>query len=278
LGIHHEFEASNLNTLENYDFSLYFWSTYTHANGNDLSLICNEENLSNLSCIPTISGLKRPRDVYDYRVENLCKIVQKMVGKEDTDLLPCVQFPSWLDKIGMRYKFYISECLRYLKLEIPEYRPTVISWLSDTPLEIIMRYRKEIDEFSQSTRWLNGKKEWVQLSSLVAISRNSKSLYDYFHANGSVCLLPELNIEQFNLLCNEILKATGEIKYKVMFNELSKRKDIALVIMSEYKRIAPLLFKWIDASCENDAITDAWQSLPIDKKLEYLDRYKGEEK
>ena len=230
LGIHHEFEVSNLNTLENYDFSLYFWSTYTHANGNDLSLICNEENLSNLSCIPTISGLKRPRDVYDYRVENLCKIVQKMVGKEDTDLLPCVQFPSWLDKIGMRYKFYISECLRYLKLEIPEYRPTVISWLSDTPLEIIMRYRKEIDEFSQSTRWLNGKKEWVQLSSLVAISRNSKSLYDYFHANGSVCLLPELNIEQFNLLCNEILKV------KILTDaDFSKKHDEEAVLDGQAK-------------------------------------------
>lgn len=207
LGIHHEFDESNFNTLGNYDFSLYFWSTYTHKNGIDLSQICNVENLSKLSCIPTIDKtVKRPKDVYDYRSDTLCKIVQKLVRNEDTNLLPCVQFPSWLDKIGMRSKLSTLDCLKYLKLEIPEYRETVITWLSETPLDVIMRYQEEFIEFSQSTKWLNGKKEWVQLSSLVAISRSSKSLYDYFHANGSVCYLPKLTDEQFNLLCKEILK------------------------------------------------------------------------
>lgn len=207
LGIHHEFDESNFNTLGNYDFSLYFWSTYTHKNGIDLSQICNVENLSKLSCIPTIDKtVKRPKDVYDYRSDTLCKIVQKLVRNEDTNLLPCVQFPSWLDKIGMRSKLSTLDCLMYLKLEIPEYRETVITWLSETPLDVIMRYQEEFIEFSQSTKWLNGKKEWVQLSSLVAISRSSKSLYDYFHANGSVCYLPKLTDEQFNLLCKEILK------------------------------------------------------------------------
>ena len=230
LSVHHDFDQSNLNTLENLEFSQYFWNTFTHEKGNDLSHLCNEDNLSKLSCIPTIKGLKRPKDVYDYRNETLCKIVQKMVGNESTDLLPCVQFPSWLDKIGMRHKLHILDCLKYLKLEILDNRTKVITWLSETPLEVVMKYQDEITEFSQSTRWLNGKREWVQLSSLVAISRNSKSLYDYFHANGSVCLIPELTIEQFSLLCKEILKV------KILTDaDFSKEHDEGAVLDKQAK-------------------------------------------
>ena len=80
-------------------------------------------------------------------------------------------------------------------------------------------------------------------------------------------------------LSEEIVTATGEIEYKKMFKRKpNSRKEIALFIMSNYKRIAPLLFKYLDAKCKIEAIADTWKSLSIDKKLEYLDRYKGEEK
>lgn len=80
-------------------------------------------------------------------------------------------------------------------------------------------------------------------------------------------------------MSEEIVKAIGEIEYKKMFKRKpNSRKDIALFIMSEYKRIAPLLFKWLDANCKIEAIVDTWKSFPVDKKIEYLDRYKGEVK
>lgn len=79
----------------------------------------------------------------------------------------------------------------------------------------------------------------------------------------------------------ESVKAISEISYK-KFVDKASRKDLALLITSKYKRIAPLLFKWLDADLDADYICetldDAWGVLPTDKKLEYLDRYKGEEK
>ena len=75
----------------------------------------------------------------------------------------------------------------------------------------------------------------------------------------------------------ESARAVVEIGVAKIVNK-ANRKDLALLITSKYKRIAPILFKWLDADCESEAFDNAWKSLPIDKKLEYLDRYKGEEK
>lgn len=75
----------------------------------------------------------------------------------------------------------------------------------------------------------------------------------------------------------ECARAVVEIDLKKTVDK-ANRKDLALLITSKYKRIAPLLFKWLDANCNIKAMENAWNSLLIDKKLEYLDRYKGEEK
>jgi hypothetical protein len=80
--------------------------------------------------------------------------------------------------------------------------------------------------------------------------------------------------ELMNLKDGELLSAIYEIDHLTS----TDRKDFALLIMRNYKRIAPLLFKYLDGDFELGAIDNAWQSLPTDKKLEYLDRYKGEEK
>lgn len=89
-------------------------------------------------------------------------------------------------------------------------------------------------------------------------------------------------IEELEMaFAKESVKAISEISYK-KFVDKASRKDLALLITSKYKRIAPLLFKWLDADLDADYICetldDAWGVLPTDKKLEYLDRYKGEEK
>lgn len=85
-------------------------------------------------------------------------------------------------------------------------------------------------------------------------------------------------IEKLETECiTECARAVVEISLKKNIGK-ANRKDLALFITSKYKRIAPLLFKYLDADCDSEAIDNAWKSLPTDKKLEYLDRYKGEEK
>lgn len=206
VSVRQDFTERNLPLLSNGGFAFYFWSEYASNNQYSLSPFLDEEHLSDLPCIPTINGVKKPSELYDYRIGDLRKMVLAISGGDVSGSLPSVELPAWMasTKIGFRPKLYVQDCLSYLGLNNLNYRRNVYKWLVECDESIIDKYYTEIDRFRKSALWFNGKKEWVPLTELVALEWGNKTLKDYFGSNDSVCnpsYMPEEK-HSFDRLCD----------------------------------------------------------------------------
>lgn len=229
LGIFDGFFAHNLKYLQNEKFAHYFWTNYAIDKERNLKEILTEENLRNIPCIPTSQGMKKPLEVYDYRNSQLQKIVLKL--KEGSTKLPAVELPEWIDRIGLRSRLYILDCLEYLTLDTHDFRSKVIKWLVDTDDEKLQRYKAAIKQYIQSANWFNGAKNWVPLNSLVALEWGNETLRGNFGGSAYVCnpsYMPEFK-EDYVKLCKIL-------NIKILTNnDFTKRKagdchkDIAAV-------------------------------------------------
>lgn len=235
LNIFSYFGKNNLELLQNEKFAIYFWSNYAQTRERYIKEFITEDNLRNIPCIPTKQGMKKPLDVYDYRNSHLQKIVLKL--KDGNDKLPIVELPQWVEKIGLRSRLYITDCLEYLSLDTHDYRRDVIKWLVETKDETIQRHKHEIEKYIESANWFNGTKNWVPLNSLFALEWGNETLKGNFGGNAYICnpsYMPEFK-EDYVKLC-EILnikiltnndftkqKAGKYQKDKDAIREISKR-------------------------------------------------------
>ena len=229
------FGVNNLKLLQNEKFANYFWSNYAQERELVLKGIITEDNLKSIACIPTTQGMKKPLEVYDYRNSQLQKIVLRLHNGKDK--LPAVELPRWVEKIGLRSRLYILDCLEYMKLDIHDYRRDVIKWFVETKDETIQRYKHEIERFKESANWFNGSKNWVPLNSLVALEWGNETLKGNFGGNAYVCnpsYMPEFK-DDYVKLCKilniKILTNTDFTKQKAgicqkdtdAIREISKR-------------------------------------------------------
>ena len=189
VGVQQDFKTENLTLLTNEPFAYYFWTEYAPKNQYSLDSFLDEEHLRDLPCIPTIQGIRRPMDLYDYRVGDLKKMVLAINANEASASLPSVELPAWMSstKIGFRSKLYVEDCLSYLALNNLNYRRNVYKWLVECDENIIESNHAIIESYKKIALWYNGKKEWVNLSDLVALEWNNKTLRDYFGSNEAVC-------------------------------------------------------------------------------------------
>lgn len=205
IGIRHTFNNTNLDLLKNRDFAIYFWETYAPSHQYQLYQFCDESHLKELPCIPTATSIRRPKDLYDYRLSSLKKMVE-MLGLED-QRLPAVNLPNWLieneKKIGFRNKLFFADCINYLKLNNNDYRRDVYRWITAAPNDVISNYSDLINEYINSALWYNGEKQWVPLKDLVALEHDNETLRDNFSGNAAVCnpsYMPEFK-DDYNKLC-----------------------------------------------------------------------------
>lgn len=196
-----DFTEANLKLLKNEQFALYFWKEYALNKEKDLKDIITEDKLRSIACIPTSQGMKKPCEVYDYRNLQLQKIVLRLT--DGNSKLPAIELPEWVEKIGMRGRLYLLDCLEYLTLNSHDYRREVIKWVIDTPDDTIRRCKNSIVDYCASAKWFNGAKEWVPLSDLVALEWNNETLKGNFGGNAHVCnpsYMPESQAD-YNRLC-----------------------------------------------------------------------------
>lgn len=235
LGIFDGFNDNNLRLLENKRFALYFWSDYAQNRERYLKEILTETNLRNIACIPTSQGMKKPMEVYDYRSFQLQKIVLRL--EDGKAKLPVIELPSWVDRIGLRGRLYILDCLEYLTFDTHDYRRDVIKWFIDTKEETLQRHKSAIDRYLKSANWFNGAKNWVPLCNLVALEWGNETLIGNFGGNAYVCnpsYMPEFK-EDYVKLCKilniKILSNKDFVKQKtgvyqkdtIAIKEISKR-------------------------------------------------------
>ena len=225
----------NLRQLQNERFAYYFWGNYAKDRERFLKEIINEDNLRNIACIPTTQGMKKPMEVYDYRNSQLQKIVLRL--QDGKDKLPAVELPSWVERIGLRSRLYILDCLEYLSLDTHDYRREVIKWFVETKEETLQRHKNAIDRYRDAANWFNGAKNWVPLSNLVALEWGNETLKGNFGGNAYVCnpsYMPEAK-EDYVKLCKildiKILSNNDFTKQKagacqkdtIAIREISKR-------------------------------------------------------
>lgn len=191
--------------LSQSSFSRYFWTVYAPAHEESLREILISKNLSELNCIPTIAGVKKPSELYDYRIADLKRMVLMLAGQSECTKLPGINLPDWLQdtKIGFKGHLSFSDCIDYLKLNRHDYRRRVYDWLVDMADSIDFSEEEELANYRQSSQWFNGKKEWVPLEGLVALEWGNKTLLNYFSSNEAVCnpsYMPEDRFT-YNTLC-----------------------------------------------------------------------------
>lgn len=218
LGILDGFSEYNLRLLQNERFSLYFWRQYASNKNWYLKDMLTDEKLRSIACIPTRKGMKKPTEVYDYRNPNLQKIVLKL--RDGADKLPAIELPGWIEKIGLRGRLYLPDCLEYLSLDTHDFRREVIKWFVDTKEETLQRYKSDIADYCKTANWFNGAKCWVPLNTLVALEWGNETLKGNFGGNSFVCnpsYMPETK-EDFNKLC-------GILNIRILTNDdFSKQK------------------------------------------------------
>lgn len=202
LGIRHTFNSSNLEQLTNRSFAIYFWETYAPSHQYQLYQFCDESHLRDLKCLPTASGIKKPRELYDYRINGLSKIVHDLDLEEQR--LPSVKLPDWIGKIGLRPNLFLPDCIKYLELTNIHYRKDVLDWIIGTSDDVISIHSDLIDDYIESALWINGQKEWVPLKDLVALEPGNATLKGNFSGNIAVCSpsqMPE-SITDYERLCD----------------------------------------------------------------------------
>lgn len=187
LQIKDSFTSQNFTQLANIRFAIYFWNDYARKNEIQLKDLLIEENLRNIPCIPSPLGVRKPNELYDYRNQQLQKMVLKL--NEGNNKLPSVVLPEWMSKayIGFRSRLYFSDCLEYMALNILDYRRDVMKWITDTNDETVRRYRRRIEDYCEKALWLNGEKNWAPLKELRALEWENKTLKDNFSGNAFVC-------------------------------------------------------------------------------------------
>ncbi len=204
LGIKQYFTLNCLRLLKNETFAVYFWKEYAPPRERILSDIVTEETLKTIPCIPTSIGVKKPSELYNYRNSQLQKIVLRL--KDGASKLPSVELPNWINRIGLRNRLYILDCLEYLQLDTHDFRRDVIKWIVETPTDTIERNKAAINNYKASANWFSGDKQWRDLSSLVALEWGNETLKGNFSGNAYVCnpsYMPEYQAD-YNRLC-EIL-------------------------------------------------------------------------
>lgn len=249
------FGKDDLDYLRYPRFAEYFWQKYAPEHQNSLELILTEENLRTRNCIPTITGVKRPCDLYDYRRMDLKTMIDR-IYPEGTDLMSCVNLPRWIpadNRLGFRQHLYLDDCLKYLALEYVDYRRDVIEWIIRCDDSIIHDKEDAIKAYLQNANWLNGKKDWVPLSGLVALEKDNKTLDAYFKSNAYVCNPSYMPIykENYNRMCDifHIQRITDD-DFKKEPDGKSYRDEEAVVEIK--KRLAYLSF--ISGKAEWDEI------------------------
>lgn len=201
LGVHDGFNINNLRFLNNERFAIYFWKEYAQGRESNLKGIITEDNLKSIACIPTTQGMKKPIEIYDYRNSQLQKIVLRL--QDGKNKLPAVELPNWVEKIGLRGRLYMLDCLEYLNLDTHDYRREVIKWLVETREDTLQRYKNAIEKYRGTANWFNGAKCWVPLSNLVALEWGNETLKGNFGGNAYVCnpsYMPEFK-EDYEKLC-----------------------------------------------------------------------------
>lgn len=204
LGCNQYFTEANLVLLSNIQFATYFWEVHAPSNEYALSHICTADNIWNVVCVPTVGGVKKPCQLYDYRNQQLQKMVLQLPGGEEK--IPSVKLPEWATKIGLHSRLSFPDCLEYLMLDNTDYRRDVLRWITETKDETISRYKSRIESYHNQANWLCGTKVWKPLRELVALEWGNKTLKGNFGGNAFVCspsYMPESQ-QDYNRLCDTL--------------------------------------------------------------------------
>lgn len=203
LGVKDTFREENIPLLANEDFAVYFWTQYADAHKSEVEGFCDYDHLHTVRCIPSFDGVKKPVELYHTSNPRLNKIIEQLPDGHLKQ--PRINLPSWVN-LGLNRRLYIEDCLDYLTIETLDYRQDVLSWIVETPDNVVAMNRDRIMQFFDNATWYTGGKDWRPLNGLVALewSDGRSPLKDNFGGNSFVCNpsnMPETK-QNYDRLCS----------------------------------------------------------------------------
>lgn len=199
------FKVEDVQFLSSDRFAKYFWNSYAPKQKDKLELILTEERLSSIPCLPTVSGVKCPNQLYDYRIPVLRGMLKLLPEEVSANKITTIELPKWMDgiSIGMRDKLSFVDCLEFLSKKQTAHRRDAMKWILESGDGNIHAHKDEIQAFRKDALWINGERNWTPLKDLVALEWGNETLSNYFGSNPFVCSLsymPEYK-EDYNRLC-----------------------------------------------------------------------------
>lgn len=183
--VHHNFRKEDVNYLVQRKCAEYFWKDYLKKDEKASSIsiakdIIDNGLLSNIACIPTLSSMKKPCELYHgYDVEKYRKFLNDKDEKYPLESIPNVELTDGtylLDRLPFLTKLGFDDCIQVLynnpgmdrSKEIVEW---MISQYNDSYAPSIEYYREQ-----DVASWYNVNNVPCQIKTLYALQQGEKSL------------------------------------------------------------------------------------------------------
>lgn len=190
LGIHCDFNKTDVRFLEQRECSIYFWGTYLIKPETNIDFIIElieNGQFNDLSCIPTKDNMKTPSELYHGKdVAKYVKSIEDWENKIPLKDLPEIKLSdgvSIFDKLPFKESLgFLDALYALINITGQDRRTQLLNWMIETYEEeyddVISDYRED-----EHALWYNTKNESVQIKELYALDWWDKSLEQYFGSN-----------------------------------------------------------------------------------------------
>ena len=190
LNVHYKFTKEDISYLVSYDFALYFWRDYVRSHQIEVSEWIEGDLFTNIVCIPTVNKrVCSPESLYSRKIGDfVVNKIRDWESKFPSDDIPKAKDVNsdLFERLPFRAHLNLADSLdALLNIKSRERRAEILDWMledyTDEDSDMISAYRG-----SDGALWKNGKGQDVPLRKLLALSPDSKKLYEFFRDNENV--------------------------------------------------------------------------------------------
>ncbi len=209
LNVHSQFTVDDIRLLSSYDLSLYFWKDYIRNHHTDIVEWIDDDLFRDVECVPTMDkSVSAPNKIYARSISDyVANKIRNWEGKLPSDQIPRAKDASsdLFDKLPFKDHLSIEDSLdALLNIKAKERRSEILSWMYE---EYSSEYESLISSYRSNPNavWKNGKGQDMPLTNLLALSPDSKKLYEFFRDNENVIhglyLPPTYQAENYRGIC-----------------------------------------------------------------------------
>lgn len=218
LGVHHKFIRNDVGLLINHSFCVYFWINYilNIDRWKEINAFIDEGIFTNVPCVPTKSGVKKPSELYS---RDLINYVKRLSGGEE--LIPMdikkeiqgpdgITYPHPLYKFAFLTKLSIGHCYEFLlNSQNIENKKNVLKFLLEYK-DAGQLDKQEVEKYRRpdsNAMWLNGQNKLTHITKLYAIGKDNEDVLYGIYLGSDRLVISYSNIPdtRYEEICSDIL-------------------------------------------------------------------------